>query len=71
VPADYDAVAADLDLLDRSVAIEAWRWTYDVAADFSQPAWRDRAADRVARLARGAGSYAEGLLREAGQRHGS
>jgi len=61
-------VAADLDLLDRCVAIEAWRWTCDVAADFGQPAWRDRAADRAARLARGAGDYADGLRREADRR---
>ena len=55
LPVDLDAVAADLDLLDRCVAIEAWRWTCDVAADFAQPAWLDRAADRAARLARGRG----------------
>jgi hypothetical protein len=65
LPVDPGAVAADLDLLDRCVAIEAWRWTGDVAIDFAQPAWLDRAADRAARLARGAGSYADGLLREA------
>ena len=65
---DPAAVAADLDLLDRCVAIEAWRWTCEVAADFAQPAWRDRAADRAARLAQGAGSYADGLLREADRR---
>ena len=67
-PADHGAVAADLDLLDRCVAIEAWRWTCDVAADFGQPAWQDRAADRAARLAQGAGRYADGLLREADRR---
>jgi DNA-binding SARP family transcriptional activator len=67
-PADPDAVATDLDLLDRCVAIEAWRWTCDVAADLGQPAWRDRAADRAARLARGAGDYADGLRREADRR---
>ena len=58
-------VAADLDLLDRCVAIEAWWWTCDMAADFGLPAWRDRAAGRAARLARDAGEYGEGLLREA------
>ena len=61
-PADPDAVAADLDLLDGAAAIEAWWWTCDLAGDFAQPAWRDRAADRAARLARGAGGYADGLL---------
>jgi DNA-binding SARP family transcriptional activator/tetratricopeptide (TPR) repeat protein len=69
-PVDPDTVAADLDLLDRCVAIEAWRWTCDVAADFAVPAWQDRAADRAARLAQGAGRYADGLLREADRRLG-
>ena len=67
-PADPDAVAADLDLLDSAVAIEAWWWTCDLAGDFAQPAWRDRAADRAARLARGAGGYADGLLAAADRR---
>ena len=70
LPVDPGAVAADLDLLDRCVAIEAWRWTCDVAADFAVPAWQDRAADRAARLAQGAGRYADGLLREADRRLG-
>jgi hypothetical protein len=68
LPVDLAVVAADLDLLDSCVAIEAWRWTCDVATDFANPAWLDLAADRAARLARGAGSYADGLLREADQR---
>ena len=69
-PVDPGDVAGDLDLLDRCVAIEAWRWTCDVAADFAVPAWQDRAADRAARLAQGAGRYADGLLREADRRLG-
>ncbi len=69
-PADPEVVTADLDLLDRCVAIEAWRWTCDVATDFGQAAWLDRAADRAARLARGAGDHADGLLREADRRLG-
>jgi tetratricopeptide (TPR) repeat protein len=68
VPADPDAVAADLDLLDGAAAIEAWWWTCDLAGDFGQPAWRERAADRAARLARGAGDYADGLRRDADRR---
>ncbi len=68
LPADLEAVAADLDLLDRCVAIEAWWWTADVAADLAQPRWLDRAADRAARLARNAGPYADGLRREADRR---
>jgi len=67
-PADPGAVAVDLDLLDGAAAIEAWWWTCDLAGDFGQPAWRERAADRAARLARGAGDYADGLLREADRR---
>jgi len=65
---DAVAVAADLDLLDASVAIEAWWWTGEVAAAFANPAWLDRAEERAARLARQAGSYADGLRRAAGQR---
>jgi DNA-binding SARP family transcriptional activator len=67
-PADPAAVAADLDLLDGAAAIEAWWWTCDLASDFGQAAWRDRAADRVARLARAAGGYAGGLLAAADRR---
>ncbi|HEX3310306.1 MAG TPA: BTAD domain-containing putative transcriptional regulator, partial [Streptosporangiaceae bacterium] len=67
-PADPGAVAADLDLLDGAVAIEAWWWTCDLAADFGQAAWGERAADRAARLARGAGDFADGLLRAADRR---
>ena len=67
-PTDPDAVAADLDLLDGAAAIEAWWWTCDLAGDFALAAWRDRAADRAARLARGAGGYADGLLAAADRR---
>jgi len=61
-------VAADLDLLDGAAAIEAWWWTCDLAVDFAQAAWRDRAADRAARLARAAGGYADGLMAAADRR---
>jgi DNA-binding SARP family transcriptional activator len=67
-PVDPAAVAADLDRLDRCVAIEAWWWTCDMATDFGLPAWGDRAADRAARLARDAGEYGDGLVREADRR---
>ncbi len=67
-PVALEAVTADLDLLDRCVAIEAWWWTADVAADFNQAKWLDRAADRANRLAGNAGRYAEGLRREASRR---
>ena len=67
-PASREQVAADLDLLDSSVAIEAWWWTGDLAADYGVPAWLDRAAGHVARLARHAGSYAGGLQDAADRR---
>jgi tetratricopeptide (TPR) repeat protein len=68
LPVDLGAVAADLDLLDGSVAIEAWWWTGDVAADFANAAWLDRAMERAGRLARNAGSHADGLRWAAQQR---
>ncbi len=68
LPVDPAAVAADLDALDQSVSIEAWWWTGELAADFGQPAWLDRAADRAARLAAAAGPYGDGLRQAAGQR---
>jgi tetratricopeptide (TPR) repeat protein len=61
VPVDLGAVTADLDLLDGSVAIEAWWWTGDVAADFASAAFLDRAMERAGRLARNAGRHADGL----------
>jgi tetratricopeptide (TPR) repeat protein len=67
---DAGSVAADLDLLDSCVAIEAWWWTFDVAIDFANPAWLDRAADRTAQLAKDAGRYGDGLRRAADQRLG-
>jgi hypothetical protein len=68
LPVDYRAVEADLDLLDGCVAIEAWRWTCDLAADFASPAWLDRAATRAARLAQAADGYADVLRQEADRR---
>jgi len=67
-PATPEQVEADLDLLDSSVAIEAWWWTGDLAADYGVPAWLDRAAGHVAGLARHAGSYADGLQDAAARR---
>jgi DNA-binding SARP family transcriptional activator/tetratricopeptide (TPR) repeat protein len=52
---DMTAVEADLDLVDRSVAIEAWWGTGQLAADLHVPKWVDRAADSVTRLAAAAG----------------
>jgi DNA-binding SARP family transcriptional activator len=63
VPLDLDAVAADLDLLDGAIAVEAWWWTGEVAAELGVPAWLDRAAERAERLAANAGPHADGLRR--------
>jgi len=67
-PVAAGAVEADLDLLDASVAIEAWWWTGDVAADFASPVWLDRAAERARLLASQAGDHADGLRRAADRR---
>jgi len=67
-PADLTAVEADLDLLDASVAIEAWWWTGELAADLAVDRWLDRAAERAGRLARSAGAHADGLRQAADQR---
>jgi hypothetical protein len=68
LPVDLDAVAADLDLVEGSVAVEAWWWTGEAAADFAVPAWLDVAADRAERLARQAGEHAGTLRRTAARR---
>jgi tetratricopeptide (TPR) repeat protein len=67
-PVDVGRVAADLDLLDAAVAVEAWWWTGDVAADLGSPALLDRSAERSARLARNAGRYAGSLTKAAERR---
>ena len=63
VPPDLDAVAADLDLLDSAMAVEAWWWTGEVAAELGVPAWLDRAAQHAERLAANAGPHGDGLRR--------
>ncbi|MFZ0189682.1 MAG: hypothetical protein WAL72_22365, partial [Streptosporangiaceae bacterium] len=68
LPVDLDAVAADLDLVEESVAVEAWWWTGEAAADFAVPAWLDLAADRAERLARQAGEHSGALRRAAARR---
>ncbi len=68
LPADLSGVEADLDLLDRSAAIEAWRWTGEMGAAFGQAGWLERAHDRAGQLAANAGDYADQLRRAAGAR---
>ena len=70
LPVDAAHVAADLDLLDAAVAVEAWWWTGDMAADLGSAGLLDRSAERTARLARNAGRYAECLTRAAERRMG-
>jgi hypothetical protein len=67
-PVAPEVVAADLDALDAAVAIEAWWWTGEVAADFASHAWLARAEERAAGLASQAGDYADVLRQAAGRR---
>jgi len=62
-PLDLDAVSADLDLLDGAMAMEAWWWTGEVAAELGVPAWLDRAARLAERLAASAGAHGDELRR--------
>ncbi len=64
---DPAVVEADLDLLDRSAAIEAWRWTGELGAVFGSARWLDRAEERVSRLAGQAGDHAAQLRRDSGR----
>jgi hypothetical protein len=68
LPADLAGVAAELDRIEAAVAIEAWWWTGEVAADFASREWLDLAARRAERLARGAGGYADGMRQAAARR---
>jgi DNA-binding SARP family transcriptional activator/tetratricopeptide (TPR) repeat protein len=70
LPADPAAIEADLDLLDRSAAIEAWRWTGELGAAFGHTGWLSRAEERVSRLAGQAGEHAASLRRAADARLG-
>jgi DNA-binding SARP family transcriptional activator/tetratricopeptide (TPR) repeat protein len=63
LPVDAAAVTADLDLVDRSAAIEAWRWTGELGAAFADSGWLRRAEDRAGRLASQAGDHADSLRR--------
>jgi tetratricopeptide (TPR) repeat protein len=67
MPVDPGEVAADLDRIEAAVAIEAWWWTGEVAAEFASPAWLALAADRAERLASQAGGHA-GAMRAAAAR---
>ena len=64
---DLDAVAADLDLVRATAAIEAWWWTGETAAGLSVPAWLDDAGEQADRLACQAGEHGDALRRAAGR----
>jgi DNA-binding SARP family transcriptional activator len=68
VPVEPGTVDGDLDLMERSVAIEAWWWTGDTAADLGVPAWLERAERQATRLADNAGLHADTLRQEAARR---
>jgi DNA-binding SARP family transcriptional activator/tetratricopeptide (TPR) repeat protein len=68
LPVQLDAAAADLDLVERSVAIEAWWWTGETAAQLGVGGWLERAQRQAARLADNAGVHADTLRREAASR---
>jgi hypothetical protein len=68
LPVNLDVVAADLDRVEAAVAVEAWWWTGEAAAELAVPAWLDLAAARAERLARSAGDYADTLRQAAARR---
>ena len=68
LPVDLNVVAADLDRVEAAVAVEAWWWTGETAADLAVPAWLDLAAERAGRLARSAGDHADTLRQAAARR---
>jgi hypothetical protein len=68
LPVDLDVVATDLDRVEAAVAVEAWWWTGETAADLAVPAWLDLAAERAERLARSAGDHADTLRQAAARR---
>ncbi len=68
LPPDLPSAERDLDLMEHSVAVEAWWWTGEAAAELRVPAWLDRAADQAGRLAAAAGEHGDTLRRHADAR---
>ena len=66
-----ETVAADLDVIEQSVAIEAWQGgPARTAADLGVADWLDRAERQADRLAANAGPHAAGLRQHAQTRIG-
>ncbi len=68
LPVDLASVESALDLLDSAVALEAWWWTGETAADLGVARFLDRAEDRVALMAAELGPRAAGLHTDAARR---
>lgn len=68
LPVDRHEVERDLTETEAAVAIESWWWTGETAAELGVPAWLDRAAVSVQRLAACCGELADSLRREADRR---
>jgi hypothetical protein len=67
-PVDHDTVSRDLDVVEQSVAVEAWWWTGATAAALGQDRWLTRAETLAGTLATRSGPYADALHAEAGRR---
>jgi tetratricopeptide (TPR) repeat protein len=65
---ELDEVAAALEVIGRTAAIEAWWWMGETGADFAVRDWLDRAADQVTFLAGNAGDHGEAFRRAAADR---
>jgi hypothetical protein len=68
LPVDRDAVAADLEVAQRTMAVEAWWWAGETGAEFAEPRWVDRAEQLAAELAHQAGDRSDVFLASAGRR---
>jgi hypothetical protein len=68
LPVDRDAVAADLEVAHRTMAVEAWWWAGETGAEFAEPRWVDRAEQLAAELAHQAGDRSDVFLASAGRR---
>jgi DNA-binding SARP family transcriptional activator len=68
LPVDLAEADADLSLLARSVAVEAWWWTGEAAVDLGVRDWTSRARALARDLVLQAGDYADTLRADADRR---